>query len=69
MYKIMRFSDMQYGRWVDIEVKHGTFIELDRIFSGTDSPRYIHGVRNAQGVYALVMDYGKEPLPEGKTEE
>ena len=69
MYKIMRFSDMQYGRWVDIEVKHGTFIEMDRFFSGTDSPRYIHGVRNANGVYTLVMDYGKEPSPEGKTEE
>ena len=57
--KVMRFTDMEYGRWVDIEIPHGTFIELGPTFSGTESPRYIHGIRNAQGTYSLVIDYGK----------
>jgi len=58
--KVMRFTDMEHGRWVDIEIPHGTFIELGPTFSGTESPRYIHGIRNAQGTYSLVIDYGKE---------
>ena len=57
--KTLRIIDMEYGRWVDIPCPHGTFIEFDYIFSGTHCPRYVHGVRNAEGTYSLVLDYGR----------
>lgn len=32
--KIMRITDRKYGRWVDIVIDHGTFIEMDLVYSG-----------------------------------
>ena len=59
--KVMRFTDIKYGRWVDIPIDHGTCIRIDPIFSGTETGRYIHGVRGAEGTYTIVLDFGRTP--------
>ena len=56
--KIMRISDRKYGRWVDIIIDHGTLIEMDLELSGAISGRFTHSIRDAQGTYAIIMDYG-----------
>jgi len=60
--KIMRINDRKYGRWVDIEIDHGTFIEMDHLYSGSSSGRYTHSIRDADGTYAIVLDYGKREI-------
>lgn len=56
--KIMRITDREYGRWVDIVIDNGTFIEMDLFYSGAINGRYTHEIRNADGVYSIIMDYG-----------
>jgi len=56
--KIMRITDREYGRWVDVVIDHGTFIEMDLVYSGAINGRYTHEIRNADGVYSIIMDYG-----------
>ena len=60
--KIMRINDREYGRWVDIEIDHGTLIEMDLFYSGASSGRYTHSIRDADGTYAIVLDYGKREI-------
>ena len=60
--KIMRINDRKYGRWVDIEIDHGTFIEMDLLYSGASSGRYTHSIRDADGTYAIVLDYGRREI-------
>jgi len=57
--KFMRFTDMEYGRWVEIPIEHGTCVMLDPLFAGTTTGRYIHGVRGAEGTYTIVFDFGR----------
>ena len=57
--KVMRIHDQKYGRWVDIWLPHGTFIMFSTHAGGSSSPRYVHGVRNAEGTYTICFDFGQ----------
>lgn len=54
--KILRIIDRECGRWVDILCDHGTYIQMDRLYSGLTG-RFSHMVINGHGTACLIMDY------------